>query len=379
MAHEKNSLKQPQTLSRPRILSPVADPASPDAIKFEGAERFWRIFRGRNAGRSALTFRKNTSVQDLFEHLAEAKLRSDVDMGYDISVVPYPLGFNPEAWGVLTDRVGRLFAALPSSGDTVELRYQSGRCRSLRDWRELVESPNPEEQDQIRGFYNRIRLIADKRITVAGTAGFGLWDALWMVFGFDTSLEMLSRDPDFANIVFRHWKSFHLGAVSAMLDAGIKTILFRENSRGFSQVRGLSMRLNPFLKSCLAELSHAVHSRGGSLFLDCDADEMIETEYPTQWGFDGIGPLLFRDMEDLISARRSLNESLVLVGATLFPFMPGIMDAKDTHGKNLILAIANGSIPALDRKEISPGGFRHSKFWKGHDLASWIRTSAWHS
>jgi hypothetical protein len=314
-----------------------------------------------------LRWPKGELPQDFFEAVATAKLRSDAEMGYDISVIAYPLGFKPESWGILADRVGRFFVAMPTNGDNVELRYESGRCRSLRDWYSLVESQSQDEQDRIRLFYNRIRVIADNRITPAGTAGFGLWDALWMAFDFNTAIQILSRNPDFANVVFGYWKSFHVGAVSAMLDAGIKTIFLRENSRGFSQARGVSELLDPFLRNHFIELSRVVHSRGGSLLLDCDADDMIETEYPSQWGFDGIGPMLFRDTEDIISARTSLNQSITLVGATLFPFMPSVLGDKGGQAQNLIVAVANGSLPAVDRKESIQRESRFSKF-----LRNWI-------
>ncbi len=50
------------------------------------------------------------------------------------------------------------------------------------------------------------------------------------------------------------------------------------------------------------------------MILDCDEDEIFETDYPDQWGFDGIGPLRFRDEEDLLAARRCLSDQLILVG-----------------------------------------------------------------
>jgi hypothetical protein len=354
--------KNIQTRILPRLLSPMSDPTAPEALRFEGADRFWRLFRSRSSVRSTLRLRRSESAQDFFEAVAKAKLRSDIEMGYDISIIPYPLGFAPDGWGVLADRLGRLFTAVPSTGDNMELQYQNGKCRSLRDWHAIVESRTEDEQDRIRFFYNRIRVMADNRITVAGTAGFGLWDSLWMSFDFETAIEMLSRNPDFANVVIGHWKSFHLAAVSAMLDAGVKTIFLRENSRGFSQIRGISTLLDPFLREHFTELSRAVHSRGGSLLLDCDADEMIETECPMQWGFDGVGPMLFRDTEDIISARRSLNPAIALVGTTLFPFMPGAFANRGVRAQNLILAIANGSLPVVDRRETNPKASSFSKF-----------------
>ncbi len=375
MVQEKLSSKPRQDQRRPQILSPLGDPTVPDSLTFDGADRFWRLFSRQNWTRPPLKFRRCESSRDFFERAAEAKLQADLNIGYDISVTPYPLAFDPQGWGILSDRVGRLFAAALHDGDHVELQYQGGRCRTFRDWRALVGSPNLDEEDQIRSFYNRMRVVADKRITVAGTMGFGFWDTLWMSFDFDTAVEMLSTDSDFAQMVFRHWKLFHVGAANAMLDAGVKMIFFRENPGGFLQSRAMSARLDPLLRRHFSELSHAVHSRGGSLFLDCDADEMIETEYPAQWGFDGIGPLLFRDADDLISARRSLDEKLVLVGATLFPVLPGTLRGKRIQGRDLILAIANGSFLPLERREVSPGAFAFSKSLGIFDFSTWIRVS----
>lgn len=378
MAQENVSYKCSQTRIRPRVLSPFVDPTAPENLEFLGAERFWGLFECRNYERSPRPFLKNDPAHACFGDAAEAKLRSDTDMGYDISIVPYPLGFDPKGWGILSDRVGRLFAVTQTRGDTVQLQYQNGRCRSFRDWHEVVECQNSEEQDRIRCFYNSMRLRADRKIAIAGTVGFGLWDAFWMTFDFDAAREMLSAQPDFADMVFRYWKSFHVGAVSAMLDAGIKLIFMREDPKGFSRSRGLSRRLDPFLRSHFSEVSYVVHSRGGSLFFDCDADEMIETDYPAQWGFDGIGPLLFRDADDLIAARRSLNEDLVLIGATLFPIFPGFLAEKDSLAQNLVLALPNNLATPLDRGETCPSDSGFSKKLRKRFLPSWMRTGAWH-
>lgn len=375
MVQEKLSSKPIQDLSRPQVLSPLGDPAAPDVLTFDGADRFWRLFSRPNWTRPPLKFRRTESSREFFERAAEAKLQADLNIGYDISVTPYPPAFDPQGWGILSDGVGRIFAAALHDGDRVELQYQGGRCRTLRDWRALVAARNLDEEDRIRNFYNRMRLVADKRITVAGSMGFGFWDTLWMSFDFSAAVHMLSSDSDFAHMVFSHWKLFHVGAANAMLDAGVKMIFFRENPGGFSQCRGVSDRLDPFLRRHFAELSHVVHSRGGSLFLDCDADDMIETEYPAQWGFDGIGPLLFRDADDLLSARRSLDEKLVLVGATLFPVLPGVLKGKRLQGRDLILAIANGSCLSLERREVGPGAFAFSKSLGNCDFSTWIRVS----
>ena len=49
------------------------------------------------------------------------------------------------------------------------------------------------------------------------------------------------------------------------------------------------------------------------------ADDMIETGLPARWGFDGIGPLRFRDMEDLMTARKAIDERLYLIGSLAVP------------------------------------------------------------
>jgi hypothetical protein len=148
---------------------------------------------------------------------------------------------------------------------------------------------------------------------VAGTVGFGLWDALWMSFDHDRASRMLTDEPDFARTVFAYWHQFHLEATSAMLDAGIRLVLFREHPRGFSEP-GMTTRLDDMLADHFREMTRTVHSRGGCILLDCDEDEIFETDCALQWGFDGIGPMRFRDRADLVAARRCLDGRLILAG-----------------------------------------------------------------
>jgi hypothetical protein len=130
---------------------------------------------------------------------------------------------------------------------------------------------------------------------------------------------MLTDDPSFSSRVFQLWKDFHMSAVSAMLDAGIKLIFVRESPRGFPSGEEMASAIDPYVREHLLDITGAVKARGGRIFLDCDADEMLETDYPLKWGFDGIGPMLFRDEEDLLLARKSLSQELILVGSTAFP------------------------------------------------------------
>jgi hypothetical protein len=136
-----------------------------------------------------------------------------------------------------------------------------------------------------------------------------------MSFDFYQASEILEREPDFVKLVFHYWKEFHLSAVHAMLDAGTKLIFLREHPAGFPRGHDMASRLDPFIGESLRDISQAVRSRGGCLFLDCSAEEMLETEYPHEWGFDGIGPMLFKDANDLESALVGLSDDLVLVGS----------------------------------------------------------------
>jgi hypothetical protein len=268
--------------------------------------------------RSPAQVAKKGLFRSFLERSSLLKLDHDLVHGYDISVVPYPLRLNLAAWGVVLHPAGRILEVKARDDGLLDLTYQGGLCRSGQDWRCLVEKPAADEQDSIRRFYNQVRVLAGERILLAGTVGFGFWDALWMALDFDRAGEMLRDDPEFVDTVFQHWHGYHLGAASAMLDAGIKLIVVRENPRGFPSTSGMVTRLDAFLGQRFKELSKTVHDRGGCLFLDCDADEIFETDYAYDWGFDGIGPLLFRDEDDLSAARKSLSDQLLLVGTVSY-------------------------------------------------------------
>jgi uroporphyrinogen-III decarboxylase len=171
----------------------------------------------------------------------------------------------------------------------------------------------------MRFFYSLIRRVAAGRIRVAGTIGFGLWDSLWMSFSFAKARAMLHDDPQFVHTVFKHWAEYQRMAADAMLDAGIKLIFFRENPNGFPTAGGLAECLSPLVSDYYMHICESARARGGCVILDCDADDMIETGLPARWGFDGIGPLRFRDMEDLMAARKAIDERLYLIGSLAVP------------------------------------------------------------
>ena len=134
---------------------------------------------------------------------------------------------------------------------------------------------------------------------MAGSVGFGFWDALWMTFDLRTGREMLVSEPDFAEEVFEYWRQFHLSAVRGMLEAGIGVIFLRENPSGFLMLSEIAPLIDRFLGAHYRQITREVSENGGVIFLDCDTDAMLETELPLKWGFHGIGPMLFRDEEDL--------------------------------------------------------------------------------
>ncbi len=299
----------------PPLLSAQGEITTPNTIVFAGGLDYERLFSGRIIRRSPGEVRRQGLLDRLLHRLALRKIGTDAARDHDISLVLYPMGMDLAAWGTVVDRVGRVFHASSRVDGKFQLLYEGGCCRSGRDWRILVGTRRPDDDSVIRTFYNRARLVAADRIAVAGTVGFGMWDALWMSFDFSQASEILESEPDFVKLVFRYWKEFHISAVHAMLDAGTKLIFLREHPAGFPRGHDMATRLDPFVGEYLRDISRAVRSRGGCLFLDCNADEMLETDYPHQWGFDGIGPMLFKDANDLESALGRLSDDLVLVGS----------------------------------------------------------------
>jgi hypothetical protein len=265
-------------------------------------------------------------------------MEMDVAQGFDVSIVLYPLDMDLPAWGIVVDKVGRVFDVTCRPEGTVEFKYQGGWCRNKQEWELLVGPQVVCEEDNIRRFYNGVMKLARGRVLVAGTVGFGLWDALWMSFDFENACRMLASDPDFVYAVLDCWKRFHLGGVRAMLDAGVKMIFFKEHAGGFPESQEIASVIDPFVREHLNELCRMVRSRGGCIFLDCDADDMIETDYPMKWGFDGIGPMLFRDGDDMIGARASLDEQLILVGSMTLPHLREPLFKKRNLTRKLVMA-----------------------------------------
>ncbi len=288
---------------------------APDSMIFAGGPDYERLFARRIIRRSPGDVRRQGLLDRLLHRMALRKIEVDAARNYDISLVLYPMGMDLAAWGTVVDRAGRVFHASSRYDGKFELFYEGGCCRSKRDWRILVGTRRPDEDSVIRTFYNRARLVAADRIVVAGTVGFGIWDALWMSFDFFQASEILESEPEFVKLVFHYWKEFHISAVHAMLDAGTKLIFLREHPTGFPRGQDMASRLDPFLGEYFRDISRAVKSRGGCFFLDCNADEMLETDFPYEWGFDGIGPMIFEDAEDLESTLVGLSDDLVLVGA----------------------------------------------------------------
>jgi hypothetical protein len=324
--------------NEPATLSPIGDLTRPNCLLFNDATTYRRLFFGRLMNRSPRRVRRKGLLHSFLNHSSLLKMETDVAQGFDVSIVPYHLDMDLPAWGIVLDRVGRVFDVTFQRDGMLEFTYQGGCSRNKQEWETLVGSQAFYEEDNVRRFYNRVKMMARDRVLVAGTLGFGLWDALWMSLDFESAYQMLTNDPDFVGAVLDHWKRFHLGAAQAMLDAGIKMIFFREHPGGFPEGRGIASRIDPFIREHLNELSRGVRSRGGCLFFDCDADEMIETDYPVKWGFDGLGPMLFRDGNDMFGARASLDEQLILVGSMSFAHFRGPLFNNRNLSKGIVMA-----------------------------------------
>jgi len=328
----KSIQKMPRNSNDAPTLSPAGDPSRPDCILLTDAEAFRRLFTGRFMRRSPGRIRRMGLLDEFLHRSSLLKVKADLARGFDVSVVSYPVAMDLAAWGIVVDCVGRVFEAKSEEGGFVELSYQGGCCRTRKDWQRYVGSRELNEEDGIRNFFNKLRVLVGGRIVLAGTVGFGLWDALWMSFDVQRAVHMLTHDPNFARRVFLYWKEFHMSAVWAMLDAGVKLIFFRESPGGFPASGNVAAAIDPYIREHLLEITAAVKSRGGRIFLDCDANDMLETDYPLDWGFDGIGPMLFRDEEDLLLARQSISPELILIGSTAIPAQRQFLDDRRKLG-----------------------------------------------
>jgi hypothetical protein len=355
--------------NEPATLSPIGDLTRPNCLLFNDARAYRSLFFGRLMNRSPRRVGRKGLFYGFLGRSSLLKMEMDVAQGFDVSVVPYHPVMDLPAWGIVVDRVGRVYDVTLQHDGRVGFSYQGGRCRNKQEWETLVGSHVPCEEDNVRRFYNKVKKLARDRVLVAGTVGFGLWDALWMSFDFESACRMLANDPDFVDAVLDYWKRFHLSAAQAMLDAGIKMIFFREHPGGFPAGRGIASTIDPFVREHLNELSRGIRSRGGCIFFDCDADEMIETDYPVKWGFDGIGPMLFRDGDDLIGASASLDERLILVGSMSFPHFREPLFKKKNLTKRIVMA---GKACTRERRFLTAGAESEEPYFPatGLELAS---------
>lgn len=327
---------------RPPTISPAGVVSRPTSLSFPDARSYRRLFTGLVMRRSPGRVNRGRGWKDFLYHSATLKMEADVARGYDVSVVLYPYGFELQAWGVVIDPVGRVFEVSPGPGGLLELEYQGGRFRSEQEWRRGVGARAPDVEDDVRRFYNHMRLDARNRIIVAGTVGFGLWDALWMSFDPSRARELVAHHSDFVRAVFAFWGRFHLDVAAAMLDAGIRIVFLRENAVGFPSGNGVAALIDPLVREHYRELCRIVQARGGCVILDCDADDTIETDFPRRWGFAGIGPLLFRDEDELLTARRALDDDLLLVGSVAFPDMRKRLDDNPRLASGIMLTAKPG-------------------------------------
>jgi hypothetical protein len=303
----------------PPVVSPFIDPARPDYLLLHDADGFRKLFSGRLLSRSPGLAKRQGLMKDFFYKNSLLKFKADMARGFDISVTPYPMEPVIAAWGIITDSVGRVFDIKDDGKDYIELCYQGGCCRNSRDWIYHVEERGMEIEAEIKRFYSKLRILSADRIVPAASMGFGIWDAFWMSFDIETAFRLIDEELDFALLVFDFWRDFHLSACAACLDAGIELIFFRENPAGFPQNASNAARLDVFLRERYQVINELVQSRGGTLIFDCDSDDMLETDYPTAWGFNGIGPMLFRDEDDFQTARKCLPGDLILIGSVLLP------------------------------------------------------------
>lgn len=328
---------EPDQISYP-TLSPVGDSARPESLFFEDVSSYRQLFMGALGRRAPLEVSRKGLLDRFFRRSSALKMEADVSRGFDVSVALCPIGLKLQGWGVAVDCVGRVFEVTSDQDARVELIYQGGALTSPQDWLNHMEKSDDKAVERVRTFCVGLRRLAGDRIHLAATVGFGLWDALWMSFDFDRAIGLLTRDPGFVEKVFQRWSSYHVAVIGAMMDAGIDMVLFREHPAGFPRGSGVAALLDGWLRDCYRQITDAAKARGGFVALDCDADDMIETNLPVEWGFSGVGPLLFRDEKDIIDARKALSEELFLIGSLAYPQGTPIRHYQSGRRQGIMLA-----------------------------------------
>lgn len=315
LAQERTAVRNLlETRNTPPILSALGDASRPGELLFDAACEYRNLFIGPLMRRSPAAVNRKGLLDGLLARACLGKVILDAEQGHDVSVVLYPLSLSLAAWDLVTDAAGRVYEVSAPDSGPLELSYQGGVCHSRQDWEQKVRHHPRNLRHRVRNFYRRALELADHRIEVAGTVDLGLWEALWMSFDFAAASDMLDRDPEFVQEVFARCKHFLSAAFRGMVEAGIRTVFYREHSAGFPPGLEMMSRLDAFIGDHLRELTMIVRAAGGSVFLDSNADETLETDFPLRWGFDGIGPMMFRDEDDLEAAATVLSEDLLLVG-----------------------------------------------------------------
>ena len=314
----------------PLTLSPVGDVWRPTWLKLSSSQSYRRLLSDLVLKHTPGSRRHKGLFNRFLNRSSILKMEADAARGYDISVVLYPASIRVLTHGIVVDHVGRIYNATSNGKDIPDLEYVAGRFNTKSSWIAKEGTRIIDRRDHMRYFYSMIRRIADNRIRVAGTVGFGLWDSIWMSFNFSKARTMLLEDPSFVHKVFGHWAKCPCMAADAMLNARIKLVFLRENPNGFPTGGGLAESLHPLVSEYYKHICESVHARGGCVILDCDADDMIETGLPVRWGFDGIGPVRFRDTEDLKAARKAIDQRLYLIGSLAVPIE---LEGKSGTGK----------------------------------------------
>lgn len=157
-------------------LSPVFDSTRPSSFLSTTVEPHDKIFVTPFRRLSPSVVSRKGIINNFFCRSCIAKLRADFTRGFDWSMVLYSSKLELLAWGIIVDRVSRVFHADTPKESCLELKYQRGACYDARDWWRIVSSHDPDEEGAVSAFYREAAILAHGRLEMAATIGFGFWD-----------------------------------------------------------------------------------------------------------------------------------------------------------------------------------------------------------
>ncbi len=190
-------------------------------------------------------------------------------------------------------------------------RYIGGAFKTEDDYHTYIQynTSHPLQTYLFEAFQK-----ANPNLLVMPSFGFGFFDSIWQMFGFDTFSRFLYQKPAFLRQVIKDLERFYFPILQQVIELGAEIIYFGDDL-GYKDRPFISPRIyRQFFKPSLRRLCQIAHKGGAKVLMHSDGNINPLLEDLIDAGIDGLHPWEAAAGMQITEGKKQYGDKLTLIG-----------------------------------------------------------------